>query len=83
MKKIGDGDNSVYINDGNDADAEARRKEALEKKLDPRDHQFICIINGGNRMEVPLKDFVEKYGDPTQYSQDDLKKYVIRTFYKI
>ena len=79
MKQLGDG---IWINDGNDSDVNQRRKEELEKNLDPRKHQFLSLIHGGNRIEVPLQDFVAKYGSPEQYSQDDLKKYILRTFYK-
>jgi hypothetical protein len=82
MRKIGDGDGAIYINDGNDADGEAKRKEELEKKLDPRKHQYLSLIHGGNRIEVPLQDFVAKYGNPDQYGQEELKKYILRTFYK-
>jgi hypothetical protein len=79
MKDLGGG---IWINDGNDADANQRRKEELEKNLDPRKHQFLSLIHGGNRIEVPLQDFIAKYGDPTQYDQDSLKKYILQTFYK-
>ena len=79
MKDIGGG---IFINDGNDADANNRRKEELEKNLDPRKHQFLSLIHGGNRIEVPLQDFIAKYGDPMQYDQDSLKKYILQTFYK-
>ena len=79
MKDLGGG---IWINDGNDADANQRRKEELEKNLDPRKHQFLSLIHGGNRIEVPLQDFIAKHGDPMQYDQDSLKKYILQTFYK-
>lgn len=79
MKKLGD---NAFINDpGDDADA-ARKKLELEKKLDPRKHQYLSMIFGGQRIEVPLGDFVAKHGDPTQYSKEDLKKYVLNTWMK-
>ena len=79
MRDIGGG---IFINDGNDANEKQRKIEEGEKNLNPQDHQFLSLIHGGNRIEVPLKDFVAKYGDPTQYGQDELKKYILRTFYK-
>jgi len=77
MKKIGDG----IIKEGNDDSEEQKRKEEMEKKLDPREHQFLCVVVGGNRIEVPLKKFLEKYGSPDQYDQESLRKYVLRTYY--
>ena len=79
MRDLGDG---TIINDGNDADANNRKKEEAEKNLDPRKHQYLSLIHGGNRIEVPLQDFIAKYGSPEQYNQDELKKYILRTFYK-
>ena len=80
MRDLGDG---TIVNDGNDADAERKRKEELEKKLDPRKHQYLTLVDGGNRIEVPLSDFIAKFGSPDQYDQESLKKYIRKTFYDL
>lgn len=65
-------------------DVAKREKEKLEKeqKLNPKDHQFLSFVIGGQRMEVPLQPFIEKYGDPTNYPKEELIKYVMNTWMK-
>ena len=80
MRSLGDG--SAFVRDPEDDAAEARRKEELEKQLDPRKHQYLTMVIGGQRIEVPLSDFMVKHGDPMQYSKADLKKYILREWMK-
>lgn len=63
----------------------AKREQAkldAEAKLKPSDHQYLEVVNNGMRYSVSLKDFMDKYGNPTQYSQADLYKYVMQTWMK-
>lgn len=78
MRQLGDG--SAFVRDPGDDAAEIKKKEDLEKQLDPRKHQYLTMVFGGQRIEVPLSDFVAKHGDPMQYSHSDLKKYILRTW---
>lgn len=80
MKKLGE---NAFISEPGDEEEKNKKRDEAEKNLDPRKSQFICIVTGGQRIEVPLQDFVKQYGNPDQYSQEDLRKYVLRTFYKI
>lgn len=79
MKKLNE---NIFINDPGDDEKSKREKTELEKKLDPRNHQYLEIWHGGNKYSVPLKDFIAKHGDPQQYSSEDLKKYVMQTWMK-
>lgn len=78
MRKLGDG--SAFINEPSDDAANMRRKEELEKQLDPRKHQYLSMIFGGQRIEVPLSDFIEKHGNPMDYDQASLKRYILKTW---
>ena len=76
-------DDGTEITDPNDAQNEEQRKAAALKKLNASPRAVLSYVIGGVRMEVPLKDFMDKYGDPTQYKPEDLIKYVIKKFYKL
>lgn len=68
------------INDPNDKNSERAKEEAL-KKLNANPRAVLSIVMpGGSRIEVSLKDFMDKYGDPGQYKPDALKKYVYETW---
>lgn len=77
--KIGD---SGFFETPDDVARREREKAELEKNLDPRKHQFLCVVWGGQRLEVPLQEFIAKYGSPEQYSKEELTKYVINTWMK-
>jgi len=72
-RQVGDG----FINEPGDEAARNKRREELEKKLDPRDHQYISIIFGGNRIEIPLKEFIKAHGSPKDYQPSELRKFVL------
>jgi len=80
FKRLDDG---TEITDPNDKMNEEQRKEAALRKLNANPRAVLSYVIGGVRMEVSLKDFMDKYGDPTQYKPEDLIKYVVKRFYKL
>jgi len=79
VKRLDDGSEIRMPGDG---DAEERRKQEALSKLNKNPRAVLAYVVGGVRMEVPLKDFMEKYGDPNQYSKNVLVKYVMDTWMK-
>lgn len=77
-RQVGD----AYINEPGDENEKQRKREELEKNLDPRKHQYISIIYGGNRIEIPLSEFIKAHGNPRDHDQSTLRKFVLEMWMK-